>query len=317
MAYTVRERTVNTGMNIKEAAKESGVSSQNIRFYERENLLHPKRDPNNSYRIYSPEDLRTLKLIRMLRMLDMPLEEIRLVLEQKTSLSQALSEQEQRLHARENELQSAIRFCRNMRSLSLSVDKVDVDACLQRMKKEPEQTGFFADWMQDYKHVVAAQHRELFTFVPNNAVTTPREFTDALLAWADSCDKDIVIIRESMYPRFLLDGAEYEAERVYRRIGYRYCSVPQAIIRCRLRDHNSEDECVPPVRRRILRILRCAFPGTLLFVLIMVPNAGWILAGGQTWMDFMGTLVFVLGIAALCGLGAWYNYYYHFNDRTR
>ena len=38
---------------------------------------YPKRDPNNSYRIYSPEDLRTLKLIRMLRMLDMPLEEIR------------------------------------------------------------------------------------------------------------------------------------------------------------------------------------------------------------------------------------------------
>lgn len=303
-------------MNIKEAARESGVSPQNIRFYERENLLHPKRDPNNSYRIYTPDDLRTLKLIRMLRMLDMPLEEIRLVLERKESLSQALQEQAQRLCDRENELQAAIRFCRNMQRTSPSVDKVDVDACLQKMQSEQAQAGFFVGWMQDYKCVAKAQHKELFTFIPDSAITTPHEFTDALLTWADSCGKDIVITKESMYPRFFLDGTEYEAERIYRRVGYRYFSIPQAIVRCRMCEKAGTDKTVSPIRRRLLRLLRCALPGILLFVLIMVPNAGWIFAGGQTWMDLLGAAVFVLGIAALCGLGAWYNYYYHFNDHT-
>lgn len=60
-------------MNIKQAAEQSGVSSPNIRFYEKEGLMTPARNRGNAYRDYTAEDIRTLKLIRMLRMLDMPL----------------------------------------------------------------------------------------------------------------------------------------------------------------------------------------------------------------------------------------------------
>lgn len=303
-------------MNIKEAAASSGVSSQNIRFYEREGLLHPERDPNNSYRIYTQQDLHDLKLIRMLRMLDMPLEEIRLVLEQKTPIAQALKEQEQRLHARAAELQAAIRFCRDLQEDSLSPDSVDVDACLKKMDSTP-QAGFFTQWVQDYKRVAAAHHREEFTFVPDGPVTTPREFTDALLAWATGCGKDIVITKEGMYPRFTLDGAEYEAERIYRRIGFRYVSAPLAVIRCRLCGADAGDASVSPSRRRLIRILRCALPGLFLFALILLPNAGWLFAPGQSWQEYLTGAVFVLGMAAVCGLSAWFNYYYHFNDKTR
>ena len=54
-------------MNIKQAEALSGVSRRNIRFYEQAGLLHPDRDPENDYRIYTEEDIRTLKLIRTLR----------------------------------------------------------------------------------------------------------------------------------------------------------------------------------------------------------------------------------------------------------
>ena len=64
-------------MNIKEAETRSGVSRQNIRFYERQGLLSPARDPSNDYRDYTDADVRTLKRIRLLRTLDMPLETIR------------------------------------------------------------------------------------------------------------------------------------------------------------------------------------------------------------------------------------------------
>ena len=57
-------------MNIKQAAEQSGVSARNIRYYEQAGLLTPARNPENEYRIYSQADVRTLKLIRMLRTLD-------------------------------------------------------------------------------------------------------------------------------------------------------------------------------------------------------------------------------------------------------
>lgn len=303
-------------MNIKEAAQNSGVSPQNIRFYEREGLLNPERNPNNSYRVYTPQDLRTLKLIRMLRMLDMPLEEIRLVLEQKTPLPQALNEQERRLCAKAKELQEAIRFCRDLADTSPSTDSVDVEAYLQKMESAP-QAGFFTRWVQDYKSAAAAQNREVFTFVPNGPVTTPREFTDALLAWASDSGRDIVITKEGMYPHFTLEGAEYEAERVYRRIGFRYVSAPLAIIRCHLCGAEPADEAQGHWRIRLFRILRCALPWLFFFALILLPNAGWIFAGGQSWQEHLTGAVFVLGMAVVCGLGAWFSYYYHFNDQTR
>ena len=77
-------------MNIKQASKQSGVSAPNIRFYEKEGLLNPARLPGNDYRDYTEQDIRTLKLIRMLRMLDVPLPTIKAVLRGEQPLQQAL-----------------------------------------------------------------------------------------------------------------------------------------------------------------------------------------------------------------------------------
>ena len=73
-------------MNIKEAEKLTGISRRNIRFYEQKGMLHPARNQDNDYRDYSPQDIQRLKLIRALRMVDMPLEEIREVVEGKASI---------------------------------------------------------------------------------------------------------------------------------------------------------------------------------------------------------------------------------------
>ena len=40
---------------IKEAEELTKVTSQNIRYYEKQGLLAPKRDKENSYRLYSEE----------------------------------------------------------------------------------------------------------------------------------------------------------------------------------------------------------------------------------------------------------------------
>ena len=73
-------------MNIKDAERLSGVSVRNIRFYEQKGLLKPARNAENDYREYSEEDIRRLQLIRALRMVDMPLEQIREVVDGKMEL---------------------------------------------------------------------------------------------------------------------------------------------------------------------------------------------------------------------------------------
>ena len=83
-------------MNVKQAAERSGVSSRNIRYYEQAGLLSPARDPGNDYRVYTEADVHTLKLIRMLRTLDMPIEEIHAVLDGSTPLPQAAARQRER-----------------------------------------------------------------------------------------------------------------------------------------------------------------------------------------------------------------------------
>ena len=68
------------GYLIGQAAKMSGVSSANIRFYEKEMLISRHKLGAGSYRIYSNEDVHQLKFIRQLRSLDMTLAEVRILL---------------------------------------------------------------------------------------------------------------------------------------------------------------------------------------------------------------------------------------------
>lgn len=77
-------------MHIKDVEQRTGLSRANIRYYEQEGLVHPARR-KNGYRDYSPDDLETLLRIRLLRRLDVPIEEIRAMQAGKLSLSEALS----------------------------------------------------------------------------------------------------------------------------------------------------------------------------------------------------------------------------------
>ena len=79
-------------MTIKEIEKESGMVRANIRFYESEGLLAPARE-SNRYRDYSEEDLEVLKRIRLLRSLQLSLEEIKDLQSGRQELSEVLDRQ--------------------------------------------------------------------------------------------------------------------------------------------------------------------------------------------------------------------------------
>lgn len=66
---------------IGEAARRSGVSAANMRYYEKERLLNPSSREDNSYRLFSEADVHRLRFIRLCRAMDMSLGEVRTLLD--------------------------------------------------------------------------------------------------------------------------------------------------------------------------------------------------------------------------------------------
>lgn len=69
------EYTVNTLSHI------AGVSKRTLRYYDEIDLLVPKRKSSNGYRIYGEQEVEKLQQILFYRNLDMPLEEIKQILD--------------------------------------------------------------------------------------------------------------------------------------------------------------------------------------------------------------------------------------------
>ena len=189
-------------MNIKQASEQSGVSAPNIRFYEKEGLFTPARRQGNDYRDYTAGNIRTLKLIRMLRMLDVPLPTIKAVLRGEQPLQQALQAQQTVLEQQAAQLAAAMQFCADLARQAPQADTLDVDACLTRMESPAPQQGFFSGWLQDYCTLAQVQHQKHFFFIPQGSINTPQEFTAALQAYAEEKEMLFALTKEGMYPEF-------------------------------------------------------------------------------------------------------------------
>ena len=203
--------------SIKEAASVTGISEQNIRYYEKQGLILPGRNRENAYREYSDEDINRLKLIRLFRKLDMPITEIRKLLAGEVTLEKAVEQQIQHLQSEKDKMEAALRFCERIHEPELK--DLDVDSYLCEMENEEKEGSVFADFLADYKAVIRSEMKRAFSFMPDVRCDTPREFTEELLKFAEQEKMDIVITREGMSPRFEIDEIEYKAYRTSGRYG--------------------------------------------------------------------------------------------------
>lgn len=111
-------------MHIKDVEQRTGLSRANIRYYEQEGLVHPARR-KNGYRDYSPDDLETLLRVRLLRRLDVPIEEIRAMQAGKLSLSEALSQRLAALRRREEQARGLdMLLCSSAVALALMLGRI-------------------------------------------------------------------------------------------------------------------------------------------------------------------------------------------------
>jgi len=71
------ERAEGHAYTIREAARESGLTEDTIRYYERIGLLPRAMRKANTHRVYGEDDIRTMKLLVCLRKTGLPLEEMK------------------------------------------------------------------------------------------------------------------------------------------------------------------------------------------------------------------------------------------------
>ncbi len=123
-------------MIIKEVEALVGITKKNIRFYERMGLLNPDRNRENSYRNYSAADVERLKLIKLLRSLYLPIDEIRRILAGATTAAESLQGHAAQLTREIESLGVARSLCAE---IAQTGGALDVDGYLARLQKHEKE----------------------------------------------------------------------------------------------------------------------------------------------------------------------------------
>lgn len=101
-------------MKINEVEQLVGITKKNIRFYEEQGLICPKRQAENGYRNYSEADVEMLWKVKLLRKLAVPIEEIRKLQDNRQTLSDCLKRHEITLNREEENIRQTRQICQEL-----------------------------------------------------------------------------------------------------------------------------------------------------------------------------------------------------------
>ena len=133
-------------MKIKEVEQRTGIGRSNIHYYEKEGLLAPVRNRQNNYREYTEEDVQQLKRIKVLRMMGVSPDDVKLLLTDKISLDAVMEKRLEELEHEVRKAQSIQKVCENIIESGMDVYALDEDVLtgnseewLSRLQKILEQ----------------------------------------------------------------------------------------------------------------------------------------------------------------------------------
>ena len=127
-------------MNISQFAQAAGVSTDTVRYYEKQGLISAPRRQANRYRSYTDADVAAVRFVRGAQALGFSLSEIRAILPQVAKGSFGRAEIEQQLQAKmaqiEAETQSKIRIKEAESMFSVQTMQQEAQIKLQLMQQE-------------------------------------------------------------------------------------------------------------------------------------------------------------------------------------
>ncbi len=124
-------------MTIKEVEVQTGMNRANIRFYEGEGLICPQRR-ENGYRQYSEADVLALQKIRLLRTLNIPIEEIKSIQEGALPLAAALEKSLVAQCQSQERAQRVMALTQRLLEAGMEYETLDPSGCLQHLEGDSE-----------------------------------------------------------------------------------------------------------------------------------------------------------------------------------
>ncbi|MBR5474524.1 MAG: MerR family transcriptional regulator [Lachnospiraceae bacterium] len=127
-------------MKIKDVESLAGITKKNIRFYEEQGLLSPKRNSENGYREYTQEDIAVLRRIKLLRKLGISIDETRQILCGTLTVGDGMRRHLISLERERRNIDQSITLCSELQTLDVPISQLDTESWLLRME-EMEQVG--------------------------------------------------------------------------------------------------------------------------------------------------------------------------------
>ena len=141
-------------MKINEVEAQVGITKKNIRFYEEQGLLSPRRNSENGYRDYGEEEVKILRQIKLMRKLGVPLEEIRQMQSGAHTVGDGLRRHLVTLERERHNLEQAERLCETLKDQEVRLDSLDAQSLLEQMETlEQEGTTFQDKQMGDARRL--------------------------------------------------------------------------------------------------------------------------------------------------------------------
>lgn len=121
-------------MKINEVEALAGITKKNIRFYEDQGLLSPRRNAENGYRVYGDEEVRILRQIKLLRKLGLPIEEIRQMLSGTHTVGDGMRRHLVTLERERRNLDQAAALCQSLQALDIPLSALDTEEITAQME---------------------------------------------------------------------------------------------------------------------------------------------------------------------------------------
>ena len=141
-------------MKINEVEAQVGITKKNIRFYEEQGLIAPRRNSENGYREYGPREVEQLRQVKLMRKLGVPLEEIRNMQSGAHTVGDGMRRHLVTLEREQKNLEQAIRMCRSLSDREERLEHLDAAVLLEQMDRlEREGATFFNMQLGDTKRL--------------------------------------------------------------------------------------------------------------------------------------------------------------------
>lgn len=121
-------------MKIKNVAELVGITGKNIRFYEEQGLLSPKR-ASNGYREYDQEDINLLLKIKLFRKLGIPIEDIKRIFEGILDVNTCLDQNLSRLEKEKNSLDKMQEVSEAIMAKKLNLQNLNPEEYLDEIER--------------------------------------------------------------------------------------------------------------------------------------------------------------------------------------